>query len=39
MAFGLTSCSACRWGIEPIIVRTEPHSLIVDGAIIAVHCE
>jgi hypothetical protein len=39
MLLCLTSCSACRYGVEPIIVRTEANRVKADGLIIFITCD
>jgi hypothetical protein len=39
MLLCLTSCSACRYGVEPIIVRTEANRVKADGLMINLHCK
>jgi hypothetical protein len=39
MLLVLTSCSACRFGIEPMVVRTDVNRLKADGLILSINCK
>jgi hypothetical protein len=39
MLLCLTGCSACRYGVEPIVVRAEANKLKADGLILSITCE
>jgi hypothetical protein len=39
IALCLTGCSLCRYGAEPIFVRTEDNRLTADGLILSITCK
>jgi hypothetical protein len=39
MLLCLTSCSACRFGLEPMVVSTEANRLKADGLILSINCK